>query len=155
MSLADFVIESFGGYEKAKAVLDIPNAHFLHNIEGLKQRLLEYRHQHNIFEVGDKVVFVSEKMDFLDDDQIHSISVITENNLPKVCGLYVSFEVIKHATDEEIKAGGRLKANPIDSDIDKQVNLMDQFIADGGFDKAFVDVFGLPESVKQSLKEIS
>lgn len=47
------------------------------------------------------------------------------------------------------------KINAIDSNIDKQVNLMDQFIADGGFDKAFVDVFGLPESVKQSLREIS
>ena len=42
-----------------------------------------------------------------------------------------------------------------DSDLDKQVNLMDQFIADGGFDKAFIDMFGLPESVKQSLKEVS
>lgn len=41
------------------------------------------------------------------------------------------------------------------SDIDKQVNLMDQFIADGGFDKAFADVFGLPESVVQSLGEVS
>mgnify|MGYP001618726896 FL=1 len=39
--------------------------------------------------------------------------------------------------------------------IDKQVNLMDQFIADGGFDKTLNDFFGLPESVKQSLKEIS
>ena len=39
--------------------------------------------------------------------------------------------------------------------IDKQVNLMDQFITDGGFDKAFVDVFGLPESVVQSLGEVS
>lgn len=42
-----------------------------------------------------------------------------------------------------------------DEDIDKQVNLLDQFIADGGFDKAFQDTFGLPESVKQSLKEVS
>ncbi|ENW86496.1 hypothetical protein F906_01551 [Acinetobacter pseudolwoffii] len=41
------------------------------------------------------------------------------------------------------------------SSIDKQVNLMDQFIADGGFEQAFKDVFGLSESVKQSLKEIS
>ena len=41
------------------------------------------------------------------------------------------------------------------SNIDKQVNLMDKFIADGGFDKAFADVFGLPESVKKSLEEIS
>ena len=42
-----------------------------------------------------------------------------------------------------------------DSNIDKQVNLMDQFIADGGFDQAFKDVFGLPETVVKSLKEVS
>lgn len=40
-------------------------------------------------------------------------------------------------------------------EIDKQVNLMDQFIESGEFDKAFKDVFGLPESVKQSLKEVT
>ena len=34
-------------------------------------------------------------------------------------------------------------------------NPMDAFIASGGFDKAFVDVFGLPESVMKSLKEVS
>lgn len=40
-------------------------------------------------------------------------------------------------------------------EIDKQVNMMDQFIADGGFDEAFKNVFGLPESVVESLKEVS
>lgn len=40
-------------------------------------------------------------------------------------------------------------------EIDKQVNVMDQFIADGEFDKAFQDVFGLPESVVESLGEVS
>lgn len=39
-------------------------------------------------------------------------------------------------------------------EIDKQVNLIDQFIVNGGFDKAFNDVFGLPDSVVQSLKEV-
>ena len=42
-----------------------------------------------------------------------------------------------------------------DSNIDKQVNLMDQFIESGEFDKAFKDVFGLPETVVKSLKEVS
>ena len=42
-----------------------------------------------------------------------------------------------------------------DSNIDQQVNLMDQFIESGEFDKAFRDVFGLPESVVKSLGEIS
>lgn len=40
-------------------------------------------------------------------------------------------------------------------EIDKQVNIMDQFIESGEFDKTLNDFFGLPESVKQSLKEIS
>lgn len=41
------------------------------------------------------------------------------------------------------------------SDIDKQVSLMDQFIADGGFDQAFKDVFGLPSGVVKALGEVS
>lgn len=35
------------------------------------------------------------------------------------------------------------------------VNNIDQFIADGGFDEAFRGFFGLPETVVQSLKEVS
>jgi len=42
-----------------------------------------------------------------------------------------------------------------DSDIDQQVNVMDQFIASGEFDKAFREVFGLPESVVLALGEVS
>lgn len=42
-----------------------------------------------------------------------------------------------------------------DGDIDKQVNLMDQFIESGEFDQAFKDVFGLPEGVVKSLGEVS
>lgn len=34
-------------------------------------------------------------------------------------------------------------------------NTIDNFINDGGFDQTFKDVFGLPDSVKQSLKEVS
>ncbi|WP_171478812.1 hypothetical protein [Acinetobacter sp. RF14B] len=37
-------------------------------------------------------------------------------------------------------------------EIDKQVNLMDQFIADGEFDKALNEFFGLPESPEESCK---
>ena len=38
---------------------------------------------------------------------------------------------------------------------EKPGNCIDQFIASGGFDKAFKDVFGLPETVVKSLKEMS
>lgn len=37
----------------------------------------------------------------------------------------------------------------------KPKNCIDQFIASGGFDKAFKDVFGIPESVVKSLGEVS
>lgn len=37
----------------------------------------------------------------------------------------------------------------------KPKNCIDQFIESGEFDKTLNDFFGLPESVKQSLKEIS
>lgn len=36
--------------------------------------------------------------------------------------------------------------------IDKQVNILDQFISEGGFDQAFQDVFGLPEPPKAKEK---
>ena len=42
-----------------------------------------------------------------------------------------------------------------ETDIDKQVNIMDQFIAEGGFDKAFQAEFGLPVGVVKSLGEVS
>ena len=38
-------------------------------------------------------------------------------------------------------------------EIDKQVNLIDQFIQSGEFDKAFRDVFGLPIGVTSLLKK--
>ncbi len=40
-------------------------------------------------------------------------------------------------------------------EIDQQVNLMDQFIESGEFDKTLNDFFGLPESVRLSLGEVS
>ena len=36
----------------------------------------------------------------------------------------------------------------------QEENIIDQFIEDGGFDEAFKNVFGLPESVVESLKEV-
>ena len=37
----------------------------------------------------------------------------------------------------------------------QEENVIDRFIADGGFDQAFKDVFGLPEGVVKSLGEVS
>ena len=52
------LIEQLGGYDAAKEYLK-KNSHFI-NFEGLERfydALLQYRRQHNIFEVGDKVIF--------------------------------------------------------------------------------------------------
>lgn len=109
------LIEQLGGYEKAsedfkKLHLNLKeqqksNKVFMDAFDALKTELLEYRRQHNIFEVGDKVVYVD---DFMPD----SVSVVSEvndrvwlNGNNAVC----IKEMIKHAEDEEIKAGKRLE----------------------------------------------
>ncbi|WP_333669718.1 hypothetical protein [Acinetobacter guillouiae] len=42
-----------------------------------------------------------------------------------------------------------------ESQTDKEANVIDQFIVDGGFDQAFQDAFGLPETVVKSLGEVA
>ena len=71
---------------------------------------LEYRRQHNIFEVGDKVVFrecsgiggASDAIDLMTVKSIDAFGVRMTNSL---CPWAIQ---IRHATDEEIKAGRRL-----------------------------------------------
>ena len=98
------MIEQLGGYECAKIRLDGAEQS-LSYYKDLSAALLEYRREHNIFEVEDKVVYVD---DFMTD----SVSVVSEvndrvwlNDNKAVC----IKEIIKHATDEEIKAGKRLE----------------------------------------------
>lgn len=64
-----------------------------------------------MFKVGDKVVYVSSEVDFLDDSEIHEVSLVTENELYKVQGLYFSGKAIRLATPEEIAAGHRIDTN--------------------------------------------
>ena len=74
---------------------------------------LEYRRQHNIFEVGDKVVFrecsgiggASDAIDLMTVKSIDAFGVRMTNSL---CPWAIQ---IRHATDEEIKAGKRLEVN--------------------------------------------
>lgn len=48
-----------------------------------------------------------------------------------------------------------LMLSPHTEQHEEPENSIDQFIASGGFDEAFKDVFGLPKKVKQNLKEVS
>ena len=103
------LIEQLGGYEEAKDTQrQRALSGLLHDYDWeLHSALLEYRRQHNIFEIGDKVVYVD---DFMPD----SVSVVSEvndrvwlNGNNAVC----IKEMIKHAENEEIKAGKRLEVN--------------------------------------------
>lgn len=89
------LIEQLGGYEAAKAEGEKWGFDdFLNN------QLLEYRRQHNIFEVGDKVVIKAEP--FWPEDYI--IQTVGQEHIGK---WYMA--AWKHATDAEIKAGKRLE----------------------------------------------
>jgi hypothetical protein len=85
------LIEQLGGYEAAKNQAKDKSIGFLVDINN---ELLEYRRQQNIFEIGDLYVFTER---YSKHSVIHKVDSL---NSGKGC--------IRHATDEEIKAGRRL-----------------------------------------------
>ena len=100
------LIERLGGYEAAKAEGEKWGFDdFLNN------QLLEYRRQHNIFEVGDKVKAKDHQFgfdelfridDFFANDDGVNLAVLDDGDCYPI-----SF--LEHATDAEIKAGKRLE----------------------------------------------
>ena len=95
------LIEQLGGYEAAKAEGEEWGFDdFLNN------QLLEYRRQHNIFEVGDKVIGSKLFDDRIFEFQYYlpelSMAVISQD------GAAIGLNQLRHATPEEIKAGKRL-----------------------------------------------
>jgi len=100
------LIEQLGGYEAAKAKFrDNGSLH----AERLKTALLEYRRQHNIFEVGDKAVGSKLFDDRIFEFQYYlpelSMAVISKD------GAAIGLNQLRHATDAEIKVGKRLEVN--------------------------------------------
>lgn len=104
------LIEQLGGYEKAKEWYKDQDLRGNHTVR-VRHALLEYRRQHNIFEVGDLVVndafinshvYVFKKL--LPDI---SMALIAYDDDEGACGLYS----LRHATPEELKAGKRLEVN--------------------------------------------
>lgn len=122
------LIERLGGYERAKAFLNAASYTMDELImmqrsglrtQHVEKALLEYRRQHNIFEVGDKVVFSNNPCALN-----HSVwQVISNKDCPVVAPIcnfngrviveanmsVLSPYRIQHAEDEEIKAGKRLE----------------------------------------------
>ena len=88
------LIEQLGGYENAKERLKRENVLTDSDYNYGQKKLLEYRRQHNIFEVGDLYVFTEK---YSKQSVIHKVDSL---NSGKGC--------IRHATPEEIKAGKRL-----------------------------------------------
>ena len=127
------LIEQLGGYEKAKEYLVGLQRTPMHEqtedtISYLPDALIEYRRQHNIFEVGDKVIHV----DIERSNHVFEVYFVRANSgnqyvsartVIKVIDLtdmterhfynsgFNTSPEIRHATDEEIKAGKRLEVN--------------------------------------------
>ena len=103
------LIEQLGGYEAAKNQAKDKSIGFLVDINN---ELLEYRRQHNIFEVEDKVIIV-QKVWGEDpwDDLCYVFNAKTHHIVGVGIDISVGFgssQAYRHATDEEIKAGRRL-----------------------------------------------
>lgn len=102
MKFYERVISDFGGYEKCKDILNQPNIDFIMNAQGLREHMLEYRRQHNIFEVGDKVVVKAHP--FWPEDYV--IHTVEQEHIGK---WYMS--AWRHAEPEELEAGKRLEVD--------------------------------------------
>ncbi len=105
------LIEQLGGYAQAKALRALPAATYdcgiKFNREELELSMLEYRRQHNIFEVGDWVFHtvcknpLLERVTWVDGKRIRT----------DLAGSSAPTETFVHATTEEIKAGKRLEVS--------------------------------------------
>ena len=76
-------------------------------LRAIEVAILEYRRQHNIFEVGDRVVILTMH---LDNKFVHVVSKVLED-LVEVCGSYVYSSELRHATPEEIATGKKLEVS--------------------------------------------
>ena len=109
------LIEQLGGYEKTKDhrdyLIDFGNEFNRPNkyeVNKINNALLEYRRQHNIFEVGDKVVSRCADKEI----RIFTYQETIGRNILVKCkkgkGYCYPKKWFSHANDEEIKAGKRL-----------------------------------------------
>ncbi|MFN4186686.1 MAG: hypothetical protein ACK4FN_01510 [Acinetobacter johnsonii] len=111
------LIEQLGGYEWAKIIQGSREMGGLPADLDLEDALLEYRRQHNIFEVGDRVVLLKNQHMW---HKMESIYTVTSTDIYDGITIGVAIEYkntshgneignIRHATDAEIEAGKRLE----------------------------------------------
>ena len=112
------LIEQLCGYERAKHEFEMIKEMkpiYPGEIETNDRLLLEYRRQHNIFEVRDKVVFKNINDSFnrngLGKNEVLKIIDINfmDHLMFNISAHGFSQDRFRHATDEEIKANKRLE----------------------------------------------
>lgn len=109
------LIERLGGYERAKEWYKDQDLRGNHTTR-IRAALLEYRRQHNIFEVGDKVVYRALPHErlfsvrFVGDDEIVVYELWDEMGAKTFTEKH-PYSDIDHATDAEIEADKRLEVS--------------------------------------------
>ena len=103
------LIEQLGGYEHLNGFYKRAVAHGF-TLTEIKEELLKYRRQHNIFETDDYIIHDGElKVFAMWSSAVEGCAYIgyayAEN------GEMAHKDEFRHATDEEIKAGKRLEVN--------------------------------------------
>ena len=107
------LIEQLGGYEHLNGFYKRAVAHGF-TLTEIKEELLKYRRQHNIFEVGDKVVFtdiLNSCVVTFESTETDPMQIVWLTYPDGTAGYVFHLNKIKHATDEEIKAGKRLEVS--------------------------------------------
>lgn len=102
------LIEHLGGYESAKRFTNGECSDGF-DVKELRDALLEYRRQHNIFEVGD---YALPKKEYRTGDRVGIVEKIIDDSVwivfDSASKMLTPPYTIRHATDEEIEAGHRL-----------------------------------------------
>ena len=102
------LIEQLGGYEHLNGFYKRAVAHGFALTE-IKEELLKYRRQHKIFEVGDKVIVLTNALGNKYTWIVESIDgIMVEISQVGQPNEWVHYSEIAHTTPEEIKAGRRL-----------------------------------------------
>ena len=103
------LIEQLGGYEYLNGFYKRAVAHGF-TLTEIKEELLKYRRQHNIFEVGDKVIVLTNALGNKYTWIVESIDgIMVEISQVGQPNEWVHYSEIAHTTPEEIKAGKRLE----------------------------------------------
>lgn len=106
------LIKKLGGYDAARSyAIDANACGAFEDEKKINTVLLEYRRQHNIFEVGDKVVFtdiLNSCVVTFESTETDPMQIFWLTYPDGTAGYVFHLNKIKHATDAEIKAGHRL-----------------------------------------------